>query len=70
MDRMQAIGGAKNPALGFIGDSIEELRPAAIGFGQGKFAVAQRALPIFLDTHTQYSQKRRNAPCCEGFQGS
>jgi hypothetical protein len=49
---MQAIGGAKDPALGFLGDLVQKIGLAAIALGQGQFAIAQRALPIFLDTHT------------------
>jgi hypothetical protein len=55
MDCMQAIGGAKDPMLGFIGGLVQKIGLAAIGFDQGQFAIAQRALPVFLGTHTHYS---------------
>jgi hypothetical protein len=67
---MQAIGCAENAALRFISDLVQKIRLAAIWLGQGEFAIAQRALPVFLDTHTLYSQNRANAQSSKRFQSA
>jgi hypothetical protein len=38
--------------LGLIGNSMQDVRFAPVLLGKSQFAIAQRALPIFLGTYT------------------